>query len=534
MSGEGLFRGAVIVVRGPVLIGLEQSIYDLVGAFETARPSAQQLLSRRLPWPVAVESLRNEVTGIAVVELGPTESLTDLQRGGTSQNLDPHDQVLEVFIDLLQLGIAVEDSGISFAGLFGEETEIRCDKNLQVRLSASQGTLGQVNETASNCVGLLNNHASSRNDGSALLALIDELLDLLPQHRLKEQVAERLSSLTQTDPIRMMQEAGAELRKMRSPEVVLSVEERARHQPFARLIVDDVANSVSEPGRDLHDLAKNQIEWESDIDSLRGPERQIQLDWAREKHDQKAPFAEDFRKEPFEVGLLGATKIDPVLSTFIGGRRREVVARALDGRLGDGVFDPLVRHMVELELSDQQPPRFGHQWGSWDPERGSFPLKISVTWPEDRQVRSALIEKRTGRATESWTLNRQLDKPSATVGDLVSPRRDITYRVGWRANLPGSQITAAWSNEVALPAPAVPGRFRRYLIELRGPSDLDHAFDDEETFERRQKRSRATRRRSAKGLAALLALMAQAVATWVSVALWIRLLPTLIELIRCF
>ena len=124
----------------------------LFEAFEAARPSSRELLRTRTCWPVGFEADRSDLGGVLYQPFGHSLAIDDLDHQERSDVLGhlPEDVnaapasslVLEAAIDFIQLGLAVEDSGVEFASLITSETEVRIGNELRCQIANSRSSDG--------------------------------------------------------------------------------------------------------------------------------------------------------------------------------------------------------------------------------------------------------------------------------------------------------------------------------------------------------------------------------------------------------
>ena len=500
---------------------LRPSAETLVGALEGSRPSTRNLLVSRLQWPIGFEAEGPRLGGVLFRRAEPSIEIGQLSDSGTNAyahllppdapDLTAADAVLELSIDLVQLAIAVEDAGITFAGLIDSSTEVRLGQGLKAHL-----VIGRGQSPESSCLGLIQNHNSNTLDTEALGQLLNNLL-AMGQDDWRSKTQKYLSALSRgkSQPVPSLRALGDILRSMRSAVAASYKESRALVQPYARLAILDLYGASTQEAKYRRVRGERQVQFEDYVDVAPPVERQREIEWARWRDDTNAPFAEDFRPEATSDQPFGTAELDPVSAAFITGNVSSVVHRALDGRLTEAAFDPLVRHMVELELVDRKPPTLQWEWGSWDPERGVFPISLQIRWPRTWDLQAIRVERIGG---PSWSIHRDFEFQVEEIKDLVPPASDrtVSYRLAWLVGVPGRELLGPWSDVYEPTIPGVPRKARQFVTDLRGPLQRDTVVDDREMLARRSARSRRVRVATARRLGTAFATGLAGTATWIA------------------
>lgn len=506
---------------------LRLSAEALFDAFESGRPSSRELLRTRTCWPVGFEADRSNLGGVLYQPLGLSLPINDLdhrQRSGILGHL-PEDVdaapasslVLESAIDFVQLGLAVEDVGIKFASLINSETELRVGSGLRCQLASGDSSEGQDRSA----LALIENHANFDGNSDPLQQVLLSTLELIRDGDilLLSQAKNAVRSLSrgEGEAARALSQLAALLRSMRSPQMASFASHKALDQPYARLAVLDLNADESQEQRYRIQEARKQVEVEDWLESLDHFDRKREIDWLEELHGGRDLFINDHRPDHQGALTLGQQALDPIAADFISDRNHNVMSRALHGQLGDALFDPLARHMIQMEINDREPPTLEYLWGSWDPERGAFPIRLSCSWPEDLDVQAARIERVDDVTRQFWLQPRDFEDPDGAITDSVAPSRagTVSYRAAWLSELPGSEARGKWSPSRDVVTPTVPNRFVQYFAKLRGPNALDHVVDDLETLQRRVRRTRKARKAVLRTVARSAAFALAAAVSWI-------------------
>ena len=282
------------------------------------------------------------------------------------------------------------------------------------------------------------NHREPRHFDGDVIALQQFLLsslNSLPANEWKLQAEKTVRSLRtkQDQTNQALKKLASLLRKMRSPQMASLAAERALDQPYARLAVLDLIADKSPHAEYRLQKARQQIELEEWLESLDRFDRQREIDWFAELHGSRALFTNDHRPGYAADPTLGGHSIDAISADFISNRTDRVMSRALHGQLGESLFDPLARHMIQMELSDRPTPTLECLWGSWDAERGVFPVRLSCRWPESLDIR---------RSTRTYGWHAANPDPNrdfeyfygAFVTRCPKHSKTLLYRATWQPN----------------------------------------------------------------------------------------------------
>ena len=176
----------------------------LFEAFEAARPSSRELLRTRTCWPVGFEADRSDLGGVLYQPFGHSLAIDDLDHQERSDVLGhlPEDVnaapasslVLEAAIDFIQLGLAVEDSGVEFASLITSETEVRIGNELRCQIANSRSSDGGDHVALS----LIENHANFTGDADPLQQVLLSMMELMQESDLRSQ-AEKAAAIEGED-----------------------------------------------------------------------------------------------------------------------------------------------------------------------------------------------------------------------------------------------------------------------------------------------------------------------------------------------
>ena len=505
----------------------------LFEAFEAARPSSRELLRTRTCWPVGFEADRSDLGGVLYQPFGHSLAIDDLDHQERSDVLGhlPEDVnaapasslVLEAAIDFIQLGLAVEDSGVEFASLITSETEVRIGNELRCQIANSRSSDGGDHVALS----LIENHANFTGDADPLQQVLLSMMELMQESDLRSRAEKAVRSLSkgEDEAARALSRLATLFRNMRSPQMASAASRRALSQKYARLAVSDLSADDSHEAQYRFQVARKQIAVEDWLESLDHFDRKRETNWLEELHGDRALFINDHRPELPDALTLDDQPLDPISAAFISDQSHRVMSRALHGQLGDALFDPLTRHIIQMELNDRPPPMPNYRWGNWDPERGVFPIKMSCPWPEDLDIQAMRLERTDGSSVQFWLQARDFEDPHGTVNDSVAPghERAASYRAAWLAELPGSEIFGEWSPTMDIEVPTVPNRTAQYLAKMRGPTSLDRVVDDTETLQRRIRLTKKTR------AATLRAIARSAAVAFIAIASWLWVIPAAID-----
>ena len=339
----------------------------------------------------------------------------------------------------MQLGIAIQDCGVDFGSLITSSTEVRLATGLRCQITDSGPNAA---------LAIIENHANFDGDVIALQQFLLSSLNSLPANEWKLQAEKTVRSLRtkQDQTNQALKKLASLLRKMRSPQMASLAAEHALDQPYARLAVLDLIADKSPHAEYRLKKARQQIELEEWLESLDRFDRQREIEWFAELHGSRALFTNDHRPGYAADPTLGGHSIDAISADFISNRTDRVMSRALHGQLGESLFDPLARHMIQMELSDRPTPTLECLWGSWDPERGVFPVRLSCRWPESLDIQAVRLERMDGMQSQSWIQARDFEYSYGAFSDSVAPSdsKTLLYRATWAAELPGSEVRGEW------------------------------------------------------------------------------------------
>ena len=512
---------------------LRLSAEFLFEAFETARPSSRQMLRTRTCWPIGFEAERSNLGGVIYQPAGQSLAIHNLDHPqrvdilghlpGGGEATPASNLVLEAAIDFVQLGLATEDCGVPFASLVTSETELRVGKGLCCQLSNSHPS----DAGDSFALAVIENHANFDGGVGPLQRILVSTLDLMPKNDWLSEAKQAVHSLSKSEDTtdQVLNQLATLLRKMRSPQMATFAGQNALNQPYARLAVLDLSPKGPPDAQYRLQEARRQIELEDWLESLDRFDRQRETDWHKELHGSRALFINDHRPAfPGELAL-GDQPLDPISAEFISNKNHSIMSRAVHGQLGDAVFDPLARHMIQMELNDRPPPTLEYLWGSWDPERGAFPIRLSCPWPEDLDLQAVWLERIDGSAGQFWLRARDFEQANGVISDNVAPGGPgtVSYRAAWLTELPGSEAYGTWSPSRDVKAPAVPTRIAQYFAKMRGPNALDRVVDDAETLQRRIQRTHKAR------ITTVRIVTQSAAAALTAIISWVWIIPAAID-----